>query len=75
MQLLISLVMSVVLALGVAAIAILSVQNATPVSLHFLNLTSIQMPVGVALTFCCALGIIGGALTYPLRGIGKGRQP
>ena len=41
-------------ALWVAAIAILSVQNATPVSLRLLWFQSVELPVGVVLSFCAA---------------------
>lgn len=41
-------------ALWVAAIAILSVQNATPVALQFLWFESVELPVGVVLSFCVA---------------------
>jgi uncharacterized integral membrane protein len=41
-------------ALWIAAIAILSVQNATPVALQFLWFESVELPVGVVLSFCAA---------------------
>jgi uncharacterized integral membrane protein len=41
-------------ALWVAAISILSVQNATPVALQFLWFESVELPVGVVLSFCAA---------------------
>ena len=44
----------------IAAIAIFSIQNIKPVSLKFLTLQSINLPVGVLLTFCGAVGIIIG---------------
>ena len=45
-------------ALWIVAIAILSVQNATPVSLKFLGMQSVELPVGVILSF----GVAGGML-------------
>lgn len=57
-----ALLICVILAAWVGAIAILSVQNATPVQLYFLGLQSIQMPVGVVLAFSVAIGTIAGAI-------------
>lgn len=54
------------LALWIVAIALLSVQNATPVSLQFLGLRSVQMPLGVALSLCAAAGVLGTALLLRL---------
>ncbi len=62
MRILTSLLASLVLAICAVAIAILSVQNATPVSLSFLAFQSIQLPVGVVLGFSFAVGTIGVAL-------------
>lgn len=53
---------SLILAVGMTAVAILSVQNATPVSLQFMIFESIQIPVGVVLTFSLAIGLITGAI-------------
>ncbi|MEH2194781.1 MAG: LapA family protein [Nostoc sp.] len=60
---------SLVLAVSVIAIAIISVQNATPVSLKFLTFQSIQIPMGLVLAFSAGLGLIGMALLQPLWGI------
>jgi uncharacterized integral membrane protein len=57
-----NLLTSIVLAGSVAAIAILSVQNATAISLKFLVFQSIQLPIGVVLAFSAAVGAIGGAI-------------
>ncbi len=61
-----NLLTSLVLASWVMAIAILSVQNAAPVSLKFLTFESIQLPVGLVLAFSAVVGIIGMALVQPL---------
>ena len=61
-----NLLTSLVLASWVMAIAILSVQNAAPVSLKFLTFESIQLPVGVVLAFSAVVGIMGMALVQPL---------
>ncbi len=53
---------SILAALSVTAwvigVAILSVQNATPVTLKFLVFQSIQMPVGIVLAFSVGIGVI-----------------
>ena len=51
-----------IVATWVVAIAILSVQNATPVQLSFLGLQSIEMPVGLVLAFSVAIGAMAGAI-------------
>ncbi|EDZ93125.1 conserved hypothetical protein [Limnospira maxima CS-328] len=53
---------SLILAVAIAAVAILSVQNATPVSLQFMIFESINIPVGVVLAFSLAIGLIAGAI-------------
>ena len=73
MKTLTNLLTSIIVAIWVVAIAILSVQNATPVSLKFLTFQSIQLPVGLVLAFSAGLGIIGMALTLPLWSLGSSR--
>ncbi|MEB3336307.1 MAG: LapA family protein [Leptolyngbyaceae bacterium] len=70
-----NLLTSLILAAWVSAIAILSVQNAAPVSLKFLVWQSIQMPVGVALAFSAGVGILGMAVTQPLWDTTRPPQP
>lgn len=48
-------------ALLIAAIAVLSVQNATPVSLSFLGFRSVALPFGLWLSFGLAAGMVGTA--------------
>lgn len=74
MKTLANLLTSLIVASWVVAIAILSVQNATPVSLRFLTFQSIQLPVGLVLAFSAGLGIIGMALTQPLWSLAGSRQ-
>ncbi|AFY53770.1 Protein of unknown function (DUF1049) [Rivularia sp. PCC 7116] len=62
----VNLLLSIILAFWIIAIAIISVQNATPVSLRFLTFESIQIPVGLVLTFFVALGMIAASLLQPL---------
>ena len=61
-----SLLACSILTTWVMAIAIFSVQNATPISLKFLGYESIKLPVGVVLAFSSAIGVMGGAFTLPL---------
>lgn len=66
MKALANLLTSIIVAVWVVAIAILSVQNATPVSLRFLNFQSIQLPIGLVLAFSAGVGLIAVALLLPL---------
>lgn len=54
-----------IVAAWLGAIAILSIQNITAVSLKFLAWTSIELPVGVLLAFSGGAGWLAGA-TAPL---------
>ncbi|HEY9801908.1 MAG TPA: LapA family protein [Leptolyngbyaceae cyanobacterium] len=63
------LITSVIVAVWVAAIAIISVQNATPVSLKFLTFQSVQIPVGLVLAFSAGIGLIAMAVLQPLWGV------
>ncbi|MFB2896409.1 lipopolysaccharide assembly protein LapA domain-containing protein [Aerosakkonemataceae cyanobacterium BLCC-F50] len=62
MKSLATLIISVIVAVWMMAIAILSVQNATLVTLKFLAYESIRLPVGVVLAFSAAAGAIVGAI-------------
>lgn len=57
---------SLVVAVWVVAIAILSVQNFEPVSLKFLTFQSITIPVGIVLAFSAGVGFVGVAILQPL---------
>lgn len=61
-----SLLACSILTIWVVAIAIFSVQNATPVSLQLLGYESIKLPVGVVLAFSSGIGVMGGAFAIPL---------
>lgn len=65
---------SLVVAVWIIAIAIISVQNATPVSLKFLTFQSIQIPMGLVLAFSAGVGLIGMALLQPFWGLAGIRQ-
>lgn len=55
-----------VCAIWVVAIAIIAVQNATPVAINFLGLQSVPLPFGVVLSFYAAGGMLltGVLLTF-----------
>lgn len=55
-------------AIALIAIAMLSMQNATPVSLQFLGFRSIRLPVGLVLAGSVGIGMIGGAIAILLSG-------
>lgn len=52
------LLLVMVPAVWIVTIAILSVQNATPVVIQFLGLQSVELPIGVVLSFCTAGGMV-----------------
>ena len=56
------LVLVIIPAFLIVAIAILSVQNATPVSLRFLAFRSVVLPFGLWLGVGLASGMVGSAL-------------
>ncbi|WP_019505280.1 LapA family protein [Pleurocapsa sp. PCC 7319] len=60
MKALAGLLNSLLLATWVIAIAIFSIQNIQDVSVKFLTLESITVPVGVLLAFCSGIGMILG---------------
>jgi uncharacterized integral membrane protein len=55
-----------IFALWVVAIALISVQNATPVALRFMMFESVRVPVGLVLALSAALGMVGMAIALPL---------
>ena len=58
MKSLTNLISSLILAVSIVAIAIFSIQNVADVSVKFLNLESITVPVGILLIFCSAIGVV-----------------
>ncbi|MDJ0706151.1 MAG: hypothetical protein QNJ46_23000 [Leptolyngbyaceae cyanobacterium MO_188.B28] len=62
------LLITIIPAVWIAAIAVISVQNATPVSLKFITFRTIEMPMGVAMGFCAAGGMVGTAVLLTLFG-------
>lgn len=53
---------SLILALWVSAIALIAIQNATPVSLQFLNVQTIEIPLGLVMAFSASIGMIATAV-------------
>ena len=66
MKMFVNLLISVIIAGWVLAIALISVQNATPVSLKFLAFQSIQVPFGLMLAFWVAVGLVSAAVLQSL---------
>ncbi|NJN87674.1 MAG: LapA family protein [Leptolyngbyaceae cyanobacterium SL_7_1] len=60
-----NLLTTFIVAFWIGFVALLSVQNAAPVALRFLFLQSVEMPLGLVLAFCVAIGMIGMALLLP----------
>lgn len=58
-----ALLTAMIAATWIGAIAILSIQNITTVSLKFFAFSSLQLPVGVLLAFSAAAGWLIGAIT------------
>lgn len=55
-----------ILAIVISAIAIISVQNATPISIQFLTFQSVKIPVGVVLAFSVAIGLVFTSILIPI---------
>ncbi len=75
MKFLANLLTSLVVAFWVIAIAIVSVQNAEPISVKFFSYQSVQIPFGLVLAFSAGVGIITTAILQPLWSlVGSGRS-
>jgi uncharacterized integral membrane protein len=57
---------SLIVGLLASGIAILSVQNATPISLKLVNFESIPLSIGVILAFSFSIGAFLAAILLPL---------
>ena len=68
MKSLASLLTSTIVTVWIVVIALISVQNAAPVALRFLNFQLIEMPFGLVLAFSAGLGVLGTAIAQPLLG-------
>ena len=60
-----NLIISLIIGFWLILVAVFSIQNVTLVSLQFLIFKSIQIPVGVLLSFCLAGGFLLGGLNSP----------
>jgi uncharacterized integral membrane protein len=60
------LFIALIIAFWISAIALISIQNAEPVTLKFLTLQSVALPFGLVLAFSAGLGVFGSALLLPL---------
>ena len=58
-------IISLIIGFWLILVAVFSIQNITLVSLQFLIFKSIQIPVGVLLSFCLAGGFLLGGLISP----------
>ncbi len=67
----VKLLVAIIPAVLVVATAILSVQNATPISITFLSAGTVALPVGIWLAFGLGIGMAGTALLLSLFGVGK----
>jgi len=65
------LLTALILAFWICTIALLAAQNGTRVSLQFLGMQTIAIPLGIMLAFCAAIGVIGAALLLPLLRLGS----
>ncbi|KPQ36270.1 MAG: Protein of unknown function (DUF1049) [Phormidesmis priestleyi Ana] len=69
----VKLLVAIIPAILVVAIAILSVQNATLLSITFFRAETVALPVGIWLAFALGLGMAGTALLMSLFGGRKKR--
>jgi uncharacterized integral membrane protein len=53
---------SLIVAIWVSLIALIAIQNATPISLQFLGVRSVEIPFGLVMAFSASLGMVGTAL-------------
>lgn len=74
MKILINFLIVLIIAIWVAAIALISVQNATPVSLRFLVFQSIQIPFGLMLAFSVVVGLLSTVVLQPLLELGESQS-
>lgn len=68
-----NLVSAVIIAGWIGAIALISIQNITPISLQFLSFSTVPLPFGILLAFCVGIGILLGAIVPILIPGGRGR--
>ncbi len=61
----INVLASIIVAAWVSAIALLSVQNARPVSLRFLTMETVRIPIGLLLAGSASVGMVAASLVLP----------
>ena len=69
-----NLITSLILATWVTIIALFSIQNYELIRLNFLMFESVDIPLGVILALCGAVGMILGAVIPILLGVSRRRQ-
>lgn len=74
MRIIANLLTSLILAGWIAAIAIVSIQNITPISLKFLAWETIEIPFGIVLAFSVSIGAIAGAIAPILWQLAGGQR-
>ena len=74
MKILINFLIVLIIAIWVAAIALIYVKNATPVSLRFLVFQSIQIPFGLMLAFSVVVGLLSTVVLQPLWELGESQS-
>ncbi|MEC4896002.1 MAG: hypothetical protein SAL07_23725 [Oscillatoria sp. PMC 1051.18] len=57
-----NLITALIVAIWIGVIAVFSIQNITNVSLKFLTFQTINIPIGVVLTFSVGVGLISGSI-------------
>jgi uncharacterized integral membrane protein len=63
-----TLMTATIVAVWIGVIALITVQNAAPISLKFLAFQTIEIPFGLVLAFSVMLGVLGTAIVQPLLG-------
>ena len=63
---------ALLVALWVSVIAVIAIQNATPVSLQFLGVRSVEIPIGLVMAFSASLGMVGAALAISIWRVSRG---
>lgn len=68
-----TLITASLVAVWVAAIALIAIQNAAPIALRFLAFQTIDLPFGLVIAFSVVIGILGAAIVQPLLGLLPGQ--
>ncbi|MCU0552784.1 MAG: DUF1049 domain-containing protein [Leptolyngbya sp. Prado105] len=69
-----TLITACIVAVWIGAIALIAIQNATPVTLRFLTFQMIEIPFGLVIAFSIMIGIIGSAIAQPLLGFSSSQN-